>query len=120
MYLPTKDYLLTIAEYLSAEEQSEIKHEYLGGQVYAMSGASRNHNLIALNIASAIRNHLRGTNCRGFISDMKVKIDSQQTDIFYYPDVVVTCEPQDNQKFFLTSPCLIIRPPAKVLSDRRL
>ncbi len=121
MYLPIKDYLLTIAEYLAAEEQSEIKHEYLGGQVYAMSGASRNHNLIALNIASAIRNHLRGTNCRGFVSDMKVKIDSQQTDIFYYPDVVVTCNPQDNQKFFLTCPCLIVEvlSPSTEATDRR-
>lgn len=46
MYLLNEDSLLTIDEYLTAEEQSEIKHEYIGGQVYAMSGASRNHNLI--------------------------------------------------------------------------
>jgi Uma2 family endonuclease len=121
MYLKTEDCLLTISEYLEGEELSQIKHEYLDGQVYAMSGASRNHNLIALNIASVIRNHLRGSNCRGFISDMKVKIEAQQSDIFYYPDVVVTCNPQDNHKLFLTSPCAIVEvlSPSTESIDRR-
>lgn len=99
MYLKTQDCLLSIAEYLAAETTSQTKHEYLGGRVYAMSGASRNHNLIAGNIFALIRNHLRDTNCRAFISDMKIKIESQQLDIFYYPDIVVTCNPQDNEKF---------------------
>jgi Uma2 family endonuclease len=121
MYLLKENSLLTIDEYLAAEAQSEIKHEYIGGQVYAMSGASRNHNLIALNIATSIRTHLRGSDCRGFISDMKVKIESKIANLFYYPDVVVTCNSQDNQKFFLTEPCLAIEvlSPSTESIDRR-
>ena len=121
MYVLNEDSLLTIDEYLTAEEQSEIKHEYIGGQVYAMSGASRNHNLIAGNLFAIVRNHLRGSNCRGFISDMKVKIETQTADLFYYPDVIVTCNSQDNQKFFLTDPCLVIEvlSPSTESIDRR-
>ena len=121
MYLLNEESLLTIAEYLAAEEQSDIKHEYIGGQVYAMSGASRNHNLIAGNLFAIVRNHLRGSSFRGFISDMKVKIETQKADLFYYPDVVVTCNPQDNQKFFLISPCLVIEvlSPSTESIDRR-
>ncbi len=121
MYLQTKDCLLSIDEYLAAEEQSDIKHEYLGGQIHAMSGASRNHNLIAGNIFALVRNHLRGSNCRVFISDMKVKIEDRQADIFYYPDLVVTCNPQDDRKFFITSPCLIVEvlSPSTEQIDRR-
>ena len=101
---------LSVEEYLKAEEYSEIRHEYIGGQIFAMSGASREHNLIAGNIFARLRTHLRGSSCRTFISDMKVKIqtDNQKVDLFYYPDVVVTCNPTDEERFFLTSPSLIV------------
>ena len=78
---------LTVEEYLKAEESSFIRHEYLGGQVFASSGASEEHNLIAGNILALLRPHLRGTDCRAFVSDMKVKIQVKNVDIFYYPDV---------------------------------
>jgi Uma2 family endonuclease len=97
--------LLTIEEYLRAEEDSPIRHEYLGGHIFAMAGASQEHNLIAGNLLALLRPHLRGSSCRVFMSDMKVQI---QDNIFYYPDVLVTCNPEDNQRYFKTQPNLII------------
>lgn len=100
---------ISIPEYLKFEENSEIRHEYLGGQIFAMSGSSEEHNRIALNIASLLRLHLRGSDCKTFMSDMKVKIKIDATkDIFYYPDVMVTCDRQDTEKYYKTRPCLII------------
>ena len=110
-------------DYLEGEKTSPIRHEYLGGEIFAMSGGSEEHNRIALNIASLLRFHLRGSGCKTFIADMKVKISIAQNtlDIFYYPDVMVTCDPQDTEKYYKTSPCLIVEvlsPSTKDL-DRR-
>ncbi|MEL7409595.1 MAG: Uma2 family endonuclease [Cyanobacteria bacterium J06558_2] len=101
---------ITVEEYLKLEQDAEIRHEYVAGQIYAMTGSSREHNLIATNLISLLRPHLRGGDCRAFISDMKVKIQtsSQRGNFFYYPDVVVTCNPQDRKRYFLNSSCLII------------
>jgi Uma2 family endonuclease len=123
MQTPIDWYFLNVDEYLKGEEVSEIKHEYVRGQVFAMSGASRAHNLIAGNIYALLRNYLRGSGCRTFISDMKVRLTTarQNSDLFYYPDVVVTCNPEDNKKFFLTSPRLIfeVLSPSTEAIDRR-
>ncbi len=91
---PKFDYIVP-DEYLRMEEKSEIKHEYIDGYVYAMAGANDHHVTIALNMAFVIRNHLRGSNCRVYMSDMKARIDSLNR--FYYPDVMVTCDPRDTQ-----------------------
>jgi Uma2 family endonuclease len=91
---PKFDYI-TPEEYLEMEEKSDIKHEYIDGYVYAMAGANDPHVTIALNMAFVIRNHLRGSNCRVYISDMKARIDTLNR--FYYPDVMVTCDPRDTQ-----------------------
>ena len=104
---------LTVEEYLKFEQDGEIRHEYVAGQIYAMAGASEAHNLIVGNIFALLRPHLRGSSCRGFFSDMKVKVKMQQADIFYYPDLLVSCDPNDNKKYFKTSPSLIV----EVLSD---
>ena len=94
-------------EYLAGEEISPIKHEYIRGEVYAMAGALDPHVAIALNIASALKNHLRGSGCRVFISDMKARIEA--ADIFYYPDVMVTCDERDRSTLsFKRYPCLIV------------
>ena len=105
--------LLSIDEYLKFEQDGEVRHEYIAGQTYAMAGASEEYNLISGNIFALIRPHLRGTGCRAFVSDMKVKIELQNADIFYYPDLLVTCDRTDNERYFKTSPKLII----EVLSD---
>lgn len=85
----------SVEEYLQLEQTSEIRHEYLGGQVFAMSGGSKEHNRITLNIASTVRSHLRGSSCSVFMADMKVSIElaNQNKSIFYYPDVIVSCDP---------------------------
>ena len=99
---------LTVEEYFNLEQTSEILHEYVDGEVFAMAGASEQHNFITGNIYTSFRSHLRGTPCRTFASDMKVKVKVQKADIFYYPDIIVTCDPNDNERYFKTSPKLII------------
>lgn len=102
---------VTEADYLAAEPLSEIRHEYVAGQVYAMAGAGKAHNTIAGNLFSRLRNHLRGTPCRSYIADMKVKVE--QACAYYYPAVVATCSARDTApdapKDYLTAPALIIK-----------
>jgi Uma2 family endonuclease len=94
-------------EYLELEETSPIKHEYRQGQVYAMAGASNTHVVITLNIAAMLRNHLRGSGCQAYVSDTKAHIETM--DIYYYPDVIVSCDQRDKAfNNFLRYPCLII------------
>ena len=81
---------LDLADYLAAEESATLRHEYLGGQVYAMTGGTLRHNRIALNIASALMRELAGTPCQVFISDVKLHV--QATDSVYYPDLLVHCD----------------------------
>lgn len=102
-----------VEEYLAAEEQSDIRHEYLGGVIHAMSGATRRHNGVALNLALALRQHLPGGHCRVYMSDVRVNLAWQEDQYFYYPDLVVTCEPGDNHPQFVRHPVLLI----EVLSD---
>ena len=68
----------SVEEYLKLEQTSEIRHEYVDGEVFAMAGASEEHNLIVTNIIALLRPHLRGTPCRTFASDMKVKVKVQK------------------------------------------
>jgi len=100
--------LVTVNDYLKFEQASEVRHEYVAGQVYAMAGASEEHNLIVINLVSLLRPHLRGSSCRVFVSDMKVKVELQNTDMFYYPDLLVTCDRSDPERYFKTNPSLIV------------
>lgn len=84
---------MTLQEYLDWESTQQEKHEYVGGQIYAMTGARLNHNRIALNAVTSLRQALRGRPCEAFMSDVKLQIDAAQA--FYYPDVIVTCDPRD-------------------------
>ena len=110
---------ISLVEYLEAENYSQIRHEYLNGQVFGMTGGSRQHNAITLNIATQLRTRLRGSGCQVFASDIKVRVETD--NVFYYPDVVVTCNSQDTEKFFLTKPCLIVEvlSPSTENIDRR-
>lgn len=112
---------ITVEEYLELELTAQVRHEYVAGQIYAMVGASEAHNIIAGNIFAILRSHLRGSSCKAFISDMKVKVETQQADIFYYPDILVTCNPGDNEKYFKTKPSLIVEILSKSteVTDRR-
>ncbi|MGF1602623.1 MAG: Uma2 family endonuclease [Thermosynechococcaceae cyanobacterium] len=104
--------LISPEAYLKAEQDRSTKHEYRQGQVYAMAGASNTHVLIAGNLFSMLRSHIRGRGCRAYISDTKVQIESART--YYYPDVAISCDQRDRElKDFLRHPCLIV----EVLSE---
>jgi Uma2 family endonuclease len=94
-------------EYLEWEEQQDIKHEYINGQVFAMTGGTIPHNDIAFNLASGLRNHLKGSKCRVNIADAKVGVS--ETGQFTYPDVVVSCHPKDKKALkFIQFPSLVV------------
>ena len=103
---------ISAADYLAGEKTTDVKHEYLDGQVYAMSGASFNHNLIAGNLHTALNVHLKGKPCRPFISDAQVKIGNN----YFYPDVLVDCS--DTEGYFTETPTLIVEVLSK--TTRRL
>jgi len=111
--LSNPGYGVSVDVYLSGERHSEIRHEYVGGQVYAMVGASRRHGLIAMNFASLLRPKTRGTQCQLFMADMKVWLSIAGQEIFYYPDLVLSCDPEDREDYFVRRPCLIV----EVLSE---
>lgn len=99
--------LMTPQEYLEWEEQQPIKYEYINGQVFAMTGGTLPHNSITLNLASALKNHLRGKGCKVFMADAKVGIS--QKGPFHYPDVMVTCDDRDQTaRQVVCHPCLIV------------
>jgi Uma2 family endonuclease len=110
---------LSEQEYLSGELISEIRHEYVDGEVYAMAGAGEAHNLIALNIASKLREFVRGGPCRVFISDMKLHVQTWKA--YYYPDIMVTCDPDDSHSHYKESPSLVVEvlSPGTESTDRR-
>lgn len=98
---------MTPQEYLDWEETQELKHEYIDGEVFAMTGGTIPHNLIALNLASALKAHLRGKGCRVFMADVKVQISERGP--FHYPDVMVSCDQRDRNAIKLIQyPCLIV------------
>ena len=99
-------------EYLAWEELQEEKHEYVNGEIFAMGGARGEHVIVSLNIASTLKQSLRGKPYQTYMSDMKVHVES--LDAFYYPDIVVSCSKNDYQaEQSLSSPSLIV----EVLSD---
>jgi Uma2 family endonuclease len=100
---------VTPDEYLALERQAEYKNEYFDGEVFAMVGASRKHNLISLNVASELRAQLRGHECEVYQSDMRVRIPS--ANVYTYPDAVVVCgEPrfEDAAADTLLNPTVIV------------
>jgi Uma2 family endonuclease len=98
---------ISIDDYLQGELISELKYEYINGEVYAMAGAKRSHNIISMNLSSLLHNHLRKTPCQVYGSDMKVGILTKTDDYFYYPDLHVSCEKTDNE-LYNVEPKLII------------
>lgn len=111
--IPKEASELSVEEYLKGELTSELKHEYVGGRVYAMTGVSTAHNLIAGNLFAALRGHLRGGPCQVFIGDVKVRLKVAEEDLFYYPDVFVACREDDREPYFRRFPSTVI----EVLSE---
>ena len=116
-----KPALLTPLEYLEREEKSLIKCEYVDGEVYAMAGAKRRHNLIASNLVYRARDAAAAgrQDCQVFGSDVKVYVESRKS--FYYPDLSVCCDANDRNELFLVRPCFIVEvtSPSTASIDRR-
>ena len=104
---------ISIDDYLAGEEVSGVKHEYLGGTVHAMAGATNQHNTIALDSLASLLIQLRGKPCQPFNSDTKVRIEYPDHTRFYYPDAMVVCQPNPGTDHFQDQPVVVI----EVLSD---
>lgn len=102
-------YYIPAQDYLEGERISPIKHEYIRGQIYAMAGATKAHGIIALNLATGLRNKLRGSGCTTYMADIKVRIET--ADVYYYPDITVTCDRRDSISLaedFIRYPRLVV------------
>jgi Uma2 family endonuclease len=99
-------------DYLSWEDTQTEKHEFIAGEVFAMTGARQDHVVVSGNIFAALKQRLRSTPCRPYISDLKLRVEA--ADAFFYPDVMVSCNADGlkNQRF-IQHPTLIV----EVLSD---
>jgi Uma2 family endonuclease len=98
---------MTADEYLLWEPQQDLRYEYVNGQVIAMTGGTIPHNDIALNLYTALRPHLKQQGCRINVADVKVQVSA--TRLYHYPDLVVSCHPQDlSARKFIQYPKLIV------------
>jgi Uma2 family endonuclease len=113
--------LHSVAEYLEEEQRSEVRHEYLNGTLHAMAGSSRRHNEICGQIYELLRSRLRGGPCRTYLADVKVRIRAMAGDLFYYPDVMLGCDPTDRHDYYLERPWILfeVTSPSTELTDRR-
>lgn len=92
---------INIAEYIEGEELSEVRHEYIYGEVYAMAGASDKHSIITGNIFGNLWTHLRDARCQSFSENMKLRADEAT---FYYPDVMVACDENPESSYYRQEP----------------
>lgn len=104
MNLHYADNRISETDYLQGELLAETKHEFLDGDVYAMAGASENHNLLAGNLFAELKTKLKGTPCRTFMAEMKVKA----RQAFFYPDVMVVCQRDNEDEYYKNAPVLVV------------
>lgn len=93
MGLAAEKSIFTGADFLAWDESQSVRHEYFQGEVFAMAGGSDNHATVILNVAIAIKQHIKGIPCRVFTHDVKLHVD--QANSYFYPDVFVTCSERD-------------------------
>ena len=109
---------LTVDEYLEFEEVASVRHEYVGGQLYAFAGASTNHNRLIRNFILLLSSTARDSTCEVFFNDLKLRIGDS---LFYYPDLMVVCDPDETQPTYRSAPCLVVEvlSPSTESTDRR-
>ena len=103
--------VFTEEEYLATEPDRLERHEYIDGQIRCMAGASDSHEGVSLLLAAKLLQHLRGNPCRVFKGDMKLRVKQRQQAqkvVFYYPDIMVVCDPADDKQDYKTRPKLIV------------
>ena len=100
---------ISIEDYLEGEQHTDTKHEYLAGQIVAMGGASDKHGLIAGSLYAALLPAARRKGCQLFIADMKVRVNHDSDSYFYYPDLLLSCQPDDRESvYYRRHPCLLV------------
>lgn len=107
MSIAKKLNLVLVEDYLAGELTSAVKHEYVGGVVYAMAGGRNAHYLVATNIVGALHSRLRGRPCRVYNSDTKIRIRLPTQVRFYYPDASVICRPNPQSDSFQDEPAVL-------------
>lgn len=105
MGLPKFRTKISIEDYLESEKSSPVRREYVDGEVYAMAGASDNHNRISRNLINILSNHLGDSSCEIFFNDIKVRV---RNNVYYYPDILVSCEETPENQYFRNEPILIV------------
>jgi len=118
MGLPKLKTKISVEDYIEGEKISQIKHEYIAGEVYAMAGASDKHYRISINIVKKLDSHLENSEGEAFMAEMKLKVNE---DTFYYPDVFVACDKPAKSAYQREEPILIIEvtSPSTRQIDRR-
>jgi Uma2 family endonuclease len=112
MTSPAEDKAFDAEGYLVWEDRQLEKHEYIRGEVFAIVGARREHVVVSLNLAAAFKQRLRGGPCQAYVADLKLRVEAM--DAFFYPDVMVSCDPRDHAASqFIANPILIV----EVLSE---
>lgn len=104
---------VAVKEYLDAETDSQIRHEYVGGEVHELAGATNRHNAIASNLIIALGASLRGKSCQAFNSDTKIRIELVNHTRFYYPDAMVVCQKSKDSQQYQQWPTVLV----EVLSE---
>ncbi len=107
-------------EYLAGELQSPIRHEYVDGRVFAMSGSSLDHNRVLNNLSKALSEKLRGKKCEAFTNEIKLQLPPSFGDAYYYPDVIVACNQSATDDYTINDPKVIfeILSPSTERTDR--
>ncbi len=104
---------ITEEEYLEGEKHSEVRHEYFDGVVFAMAGATKQHEHVAMNFGGRLWQHLLGKGCQVFKGDMRLRLPPiMGKGLYYYPDVMVTGDPSDDDEIYCERPKLIIEVPS--------
>ena len=102
-------HVLSEVEYLAFEEKAPLRHEYVGGEAYAMPGGALRHNRITANTLFVLMSNLKGKPCQVFMNDVKLRVDRDSA--YYYPDVMVTCSEQPsaaNESQVVNDPVLVV------------
>jgi len=112
---------LTLEEYLEGEELSDVRHDYLAGELFPVENATGNHNRVAGNLFARLHVHLAGTACEPFMNNMKLVMRGQLDDFAYYPDIMVACDPSDNHRLYRERPTVLaeVESPSTSRNDQR-